>query len=277
MAPEVDEFYYDVLNLPDGARVPLRVRSLVGLVPLFAVEARQIDIENSLPEFTRHARWFVEHHPDLARLISRWQEPGKGDRVLLSLLRGHRLKALLRRALDETEFLSAYGVRSLSRYHAEQPFIFSHAGAEYRVNYEPGESTSDVFGGNSNWRGPVWIPMNYLLIDSLYEFHRYYGDDFKVEFPPGSGRSATLAEIADNLRDRLASLYLRGKDGRRPVLGTSDLLQRDPGFRDQLLFHEYYHGETGAGLGASHQTGWSALIALLLHPGDLCGHASTNG
>jgi hypothetical protein len=272
---EVDQFYYDFLNLPNGARVPLRVRSLVGLVPLFAVEARQIDIENSLPEFTRHARWFVERRPDLAMLISRWQEPGKGDQVLLSLLRGHRLKALLHRALSEAEFLSDYGVRSLSKYHAEHPFIFSYAGAEYRVDYEPGESTSDVFGGNSNWRGPVWIPMNYLLIDSLYEFHRYYGDDFKVEFPVGSGRLATLSEIADNLRNRLASLFLRGKDGRRPVLGASDLMQRDPGFRDQLLFHEYYHGETGAGLGASHQTGWSGLIALLLHPGHFQGHTAT--
>jgi hypothetical protein len=235
---------------------------------LFAVEVRQVSVENPLPEFMRHARWFVEHRPDLARLISRWQEPGKGDQFLLSLLRGHRLKALLRRALDEAEFLSSYGVRSLSKYHAEHPFVFSHCNIEYRVDYEPGESTSDLFGGNSNWRGPVWIPMNYLLIDSLYEFHRYYGDDFKVEFPVGSGRSATLLEIADNLRDRLASLYVRGKDGRRPVLGASELLQRDPGFRDQMLFHEYYHGETGAGLGASHQTGWSALIALLLHPVD---------
>jgi hypothetical protein len=269
---EVDQFYYDVLNLPNGERVPLRARSLVGLVPLFAVEVRQIDIENSLPEFTRHARWFVEHRPDLARLISRWQEPGKGDQVLLSLLRGHRLKALLRRALSEAEFLSAYGVRSLSKYHADHPFIFSYAGTEYRIDYEPGESTSNVFGGNSNWRGPVWMPMNYLLIDSLYEFHRYYGDDFKVEFPFGSGQLATLSEIADNLRDRLASLYLKGKDGRRPVLGASDLLQRDASFRDHLLFHEYYHGDTGAGLGASHQTGWSGLIALLLHPGNLYGN-----
>jgi hypothetical protein len=265
---DADQFYYDVLNLPNGAHVPLRMRSMVGLVPLFAVEVRQVSVENPLPEFMRHARWFVEHRPDLARLISRWQEPGKGDRFLLSLLRGHRLKALLRRALDEAEFLSSYGVRSLSKYHAEHPFFFSHANIEYRVDYDPGESTSDVFGGNSNWRGPVWIPMNYLLIDSLYEFHRYYGDDFKVEFPVGSGRSATLLEIADNLRDRLAALYVRGKDGRRPVLGASNLLQRDPDFRDQLLFHEYYHGETGAGLGASHQTGWSGLIALLLHPVD---------
>jgi hypothetical protein len=263
---DADEFYYDVLNLPDGGHVPLRVRSMVGLIPLFAVEVLQDDIVASLPQFASRAQWFVKHRPDLAKLISRWQEPGKGDRFLLSLLRGHRLKCLLRRALDEAEFLSAYGVRSLSKYHEEHPFIFENCGMEYRVDYEPAESTSNLFGGNSNWRGPVWMPMNYLIVDSLYEFHRYYGDDFKVEFPVGSGRSATLTEIADDLRDRLAALYVRGQDGRRPSLGTSDLLQKDAGFRDQLLFHEYYHGDTGAGLGASHQTGWSALIALLLDP-----------
>src|ERR1700722_2352653 len=263
---EADEFYYDVLNLPDGKHLPLKVRSMVGLIPLFAVEVLGDRIRIRLPEFARGARWFVEHRPDLARLISHWEEPNQGDQYLLSLLRGHRLKRLLRRALDEAEFLSAYGVRSVSKYHAENPFLFSFSGMEYRVDYEPGESTSDLFGGNSNWRGPVWMPVNFLLIDSLYEFHRYYGDDFKVEFPVGTGRLATLTEIADDLRNRLASLYLRGEDGRRPSLGPSHLLQHDPHFRDHLLFNEYYHGETGAGLGASHQTGWSGLIALLLHP-----------
>jgi hypothetical protein len=265
---EEDEFYYDVLDLPDGNRLPLKARSIVGLIPLFAVEVLGSHFLTRLPEFARHAHWFVEHRPDLARLISRWHEPNKGDQYLLSLLRGHRLKRLLRRALDEAEFLSAYGVRSLSKHHAENPFVFSCYGVEYRVDYEPGESTSDLFGGNSNWRGPVWMPVNYLLIDSLYEFHRYYGDEFKVDFPVGSGRSATLREVADDLRNRLASLYLRGADGRRPSLRASRLLQNDPNFRDHLLFHEYYDGETGAGLGASHQTGWSGLIALLLHPRD---------
>ena len=265
---EADEFYYDVLNLPDGNRMSLKARSIVGLIPLFAVELLDDRVQTRLPGFARDARWFVEHRPDLARLISRWQEPNQGNKYLLSLLRGHRLKSLLRRALDEAEFLSAHGVRSLSKHHAENPFVFDCLGTEYRVDYEPGESTSYLFGGNSNWRGPVWMPVNFLLIDSLYEFHRYYGDDFKVEFPFGSGRSATLAEIADDLRNRLASLYLPGKDGSRPALGASDLLRHDPHFRDHLLFHEYYHGETGAGLGASHQTGWSGLIALLLHPRD---------
>jgi hypothetical protein len=273
---EADEFYYSALNLPDGGGVSLKVRSIVGLIPLFAVEVMEDHVRNGLPEFARHARWFVEHRPDLAGLISHWQDPNKGDQFLLSLLRGHRLKALLRRALDETEFLSAHGVRSLSKHHAENPFVFGCCGTEYRVGYEPGVSTSDRFGGNSNWRGPIWMPVNFLLIDSLYEFQRYYGNEFKVEFPVGSGHLATLAEIADNLRDRLASLYLRGEDGRRPSLGTNHLLQHDPHFRDHLLFHEYYHGDSGAGLGASHQTGWSGLIALLIHPrdpGDPCGLA----
>ncbi len=263
---EVDEFYYDVLNLPDGQHVPLRVRSVVGLIPLFAVEVLQPEMDDALPEFTRRARWFVEHRPDLARLISRWQEPGKGDRLLLSLLRGHRMKCLLRRMLDEAEFLSDHGIRSVSKYHAEHPFVFSHRGTEYRVDYEPAELRSVLFGGNSNWRGPVWMPINYLLIDLLYEFHRYYGDDFLVEFPKGSGCRATLAAVADGLRERLAALFLRGRDGRRPCLGPSGLLQLDAQFRDHLMFHEYYHGETGAGLGASHQTGWSGLIASLLAP-----------
>jgi hypothetical protein len=263
---EADEFYYDVLNMPEGKHLPLKVRSMVGLIPMFAVEVLGDHIQTRLPGFARGARWFVEHRPDLARLISHWEEPNQGDQYLLSLLRGHRLKALLRRALDEAEFLSSHGVRSVSKYHAENPFVFSHGGMEYRVDYEPGESTSNLFGGNSNWRGPVWMPVNFLIIDSLYEFHRYYGDDFKVEFPVGSGRLATLVEIADDLRNRLASLYLRGKDGRRPSQGPSELLQHDPHFRDHLLFNEYYHGDTGAGLGASHQTGWSGLIALLLHP-----------
>ena len=265
---EQDQFYYDVLNLPNGNRVPLRVRSMVGLIPLFAVEVLQAEAEPKLPEFNRRARWFIEHRPDLASLISRWELPGKGDSILLSLLRGHRMKALLRRMLDEAEFLSGHGVRSISKFHAQHPFVFTDGGMEYGISYVPGESNTGLFGGNSNWRGPVWMPVNYLIVEALYEFHRYYGDDFTVEFPVGSGKSTTLVAIADELRERLASLYLRGADGRRPCMGESALLQDDPGFRDNLMFNEYYHGETGAGLGASHQTGWSGLIALLLNPRD---------
>ena len=264
---DADEFYYDVLNLPNGEQVPLRVRSMVGLIPLFAVEVLDPEVESKLPGFTSRARWFIRHRPDLARLISHWEVPGKGHRILLSLLRGHRMKALLRRALDEAEFLSGFGVRSLSKRHAAEPFIFECHGMRHAVSYVPGESETGTFGGNSNWRGPVWMPVNYLLVESLYEFHRYYGDDFLVEFPVGSGQRVTLTAIADELRERLARLFLRGADGRRPCLGRQAPSPAEPS-GDDLLFNEYFHGETGAGFGASHQTGWTGLIALLLHPRD---------
>jgi hypothetical protein len=264
---DADEFYYDVLNLPNGEQVPLRVRSMVGLIPLFAVEVLDPEVESKLPGFTSRARWFIRHRPDLARLISHWEVPGKGHRILLSLLRGHRMKALLRRALDEAEFLSGFGVRSLSKRHAAEPFVFECHGMRHAVSYVPGESETGTFGGNSNWRGPVWMPVNYLLVESLYEFHRYYGDDFLVEFPVGSGQRVTLTAIADELRERLARLFLRGADGRRPCLGRQAPSPAEPS-GDDLLFNEYFHGETGAGFGASHQTGWTGLIALLLHPRD---------
>ncbi|MDR3471170.1 MAG: glucosidase [Devosia sp.] len=271
---EQDQFFYDVLALPDGRRVPLRVRSMVGLIPLFAVEVIDQAMLAGLPHFAQRLRWFLDYRPDLARLVSRWHEPGRGDTQLLSLLRGHRMKALLARMLDEAEFLSDFGVRSLSRHHAAAPYLFSHAGDVFSVAYVPGESDCGLFGGNSNWRGPVWMPVNYLLIESLREFHRYYGDDFRVEYPARSGCTLSLLEIADELSRRLASLFLRGPDGARPALGEHDLCRRDPAFRDHLLFHEYFHGDTGRGLGAAHQTGWTGLIALLLHPrtaADPCG------
>jgi hypothetical protein len=263
---EEDGFYYDVLELPDGRNVPLRVRSMVGLIPLFAVHVLDSHEFARFPDFAEKLRWFLDHKPELARLVSRWVEPGSGQRHLLSLLRGHRMKCLLRRMLDETEFLSDYGVRSLSRVHKDHPFVFEEDGHRLTIEYTPGDSTTAAFGGNSNWRGPVWLPTNHLLIESLYEFHRYYGDDFLVECPVGSGRKLTLCEIADELRRRLSQLFLRGPDGKRPALGESALLQGDPAFRDHLLFFEYFHGESGHGLGASHQTGWTGLIALLLHP-----------
>jgi hypothetical protein len=265
---ENDQFYYDVLNLPGGARVPLRVQSMVGLIPLFAVEVLEEEGKTDLPDFASRADWFIRHRPDLAKLISRWEVPGKGRRFLLSLLRGHRMKALLRRALDEAEFLSDYGLRSLSKRHAAEPFVFDCHGARHEVSYTPGESETTFFGGNSNWRGPIWLPANYLLVESLYEFHRYYGDDFLVEFPTASGQRATLAAIADELRGRLARLFLRGADGSRPCLARQVPPLAGPAFGDHLLFNEYFHGDSGAGLGASHQTGWSGLIALLLHPRD---------
>jgi hypothetical protein len=263
---EQDEFYYDVLSLSDGAHVTLRVRSVVGLIPLFAVQVAETQQFDALPEFSRRARWFIENRPDLAALVSRWEEPGVGQRLLLSLLRGHRTKCLLRRMLDESEFLSEYGVRALSKVHKCDPFVFEQGTERFEISYVPGESDSPMFGGNSNWRGPIWLPMNFLIVEALYEFHRYYGDEFKVECPAASGQYLSLREVADELRGRLTRLFLRGPDGRRPALGETRLQQEDPHFRDYLMFHEYFHGETGRGIGAAHQTGWTGLIALLLQP-----------
>jgi hypothetical protein len=263
---EADEFYYDVLNLPDGGMVPLKVRSMVGLIPLFAVEVLEPALLQELPEFASRLEWFLNYRPDLARLVSRWQEPGAGERRLLSLLRGHRMKRLLSRMLDPGEFLSPYGVRALSRHHHEHPYTFQCGGEQLRVAYEAAESRSGLFGGNSNWRGPVWMPVNYLLIESLQKFHHYYGEDFKVECPTGSGRYLTLREVADELTRRLTALFLKGGDGLRPALKTHPKLAEDPRFKDCVLFHEYFDGDTGRGVGASHQTGWTGLVAKLLQP-----------
>jgi hypothetical protein len=263
---EEDQFYYDALNLPDGRMIPLKVRSMVGLVPLFAVETLEPEIGKLLPNFVERLTWFLNNRPDLAGLVSRWYEPGRGYRGLLSLLRGHRMKRLLKRMLDETEFLSDFGVRALSRRHGEQPYRLHLDGHVLGVSYEAGESRSSLFGGNSNWRGPIWFPVNFLIIESLQKFHHYYGDDFKIECPTGSGRFITILEVACELTRRLERIFLRDERGRRPVFGTCEKLQTDPHFRDYLLFYEYFHGETGAGLGASHQTGWTGLIAKLLQP-----------
>jgi hypothetical protein len=263
---EADQFFYDKLTTSVGQAITLRVRSMVGLIPLFAVETLEPDLLERVPEFRGRMNWLLKHRPDLAALISRWEEPGLGERRLLSLLRGSRMKKLLRRMLDETEFLSAYGVRSLSRFHEKNPFVFSCNGKIMSAGYEPGESLSSLFGGNSNWRGPIWIPVNYLIIESLQKFHHYYGDDFKVECPTGSSRFITINEIANELTCRLTRIFLRDGDGRRPVVGNEEKLQRDPHFRDYIPFFEYFHGDTGRGLGASHQTGWTGLIAKLLMP-----------
>ncbi|HKQ62459.1 MAG TPA: hypothetical protein VJS92_14305 [Candidatus Polarisedimenticolaceae bacterium] len=261
---EEDEFFYDVLHRPDGDSVPLKVRSMVGLIPLFAVEVLDPDLLERVPDFRRRLEWFLGYRPDLARLVSRWQVPGRGDRRLLALLRGHRMKRVLRRMLDETEFLSDHGVRALSRAHRERPYEFVFGEQRFTVNYQPGESESGLFGGNSNWRGPVWFPVNCLIIESLRQFHRYYGDDFKVECPTGSGTFLTLDQVADELARRLTALFRRGADGRRPVFGDDARLQHDPHFRDHLLFYEYFHGDTGRGVGASHQTGWTGGVAELI-------------
>nr|WP_294555380.1 glucosidase [uncultured Rhodopila sp.] len=261
---EADQFYVNVLQRPDGSAVPLRYFSLVGLFPLFAVEVLEPETVARSPEFAERLRWVLTHRPDLAALVSYWDVEGQGARRLLSLLRGHRMKALLLRMLDETAFLSPYGVRSVSRMHLEHPFTLDLDGQYVRAGYVPGDSNSPDFGGNSNWRGPVWMPVNFMLVESLYGFHRYYGDDFRVEYPTGSGVMLSLREIADELSARLTRLFLRGPDARRPVFGDAALLQDDPHFRDHVLFYEYFHGDTGQGLGASHQTGWTGLVALLL-------------
>jgi hypothetical protein len=260
---EEDEFFYDVLRLPDGHVEPLKVRSLVGLIPLLAVQTMDPKLFNLLPHFKRRMDWFLSDRPDLASLVSRWYESGHETR-LLALVRGHRMKRLLARMLDPNEFLSDHGVRSLSKFHLTQPYVMQVDGSSYTVQYEPAESSSGLFGGNSNWRGPVWLPLNYLFIEAIRRFHEYYGDDFLVECPTGSGSLLTLHQIADELAGRLTTMYLRDADGRRAAMGDNGLMQRDPNWSDHLLFYEYFHGDTAAGLGASHQTGWTALIANLL-------------
>jgi hypothetical protein len=266
-----DEFFYDVLHCEQeatdnsGATV-MKVRSMVGLIPLFAVETLEPELLDSLPDFKRRMDWFLDNRPELAGLVSRWYEPGVGERKLLSLLRGHRMKRLLARMLDEAEFLSDYGIRSLSRHHLEHPYTLDLGGQVSTLAYEPAESRSRIFGGNSNWRGPVWFPLNLLIVESLRKFHHYYGDDFKVEFPTGSGRRVTLEQVSDEVSRRLAGLFLPDAAGRRPFRGVDPQAQSDPHFRDHLLFHEYFDGDTGKGLGASHQTGWTGAIASLLQP-----------
>ena len=271
---EQEGFFYDALRRPDGTVAKMRVRSLVGLIPMLAVEVIGPDVIAKLPEFADRLRWFLRYRPDLASLISRWTEPGVGENQLLSLLRGHRLKMLLVRMLDESEFLSEHGVRSVSRAHLEHPFTLQVDGHGYGVDYEPGESRTGLFGGNSNWRGPVWMPINTLLIESLRRFDSYYGPEFTVECPVGSGRMLTLAQVAAELSGRLVRLFLRGHDGERPALRGSRLPQR--GAEDAVLFHEYFHGDTGQGLGASHQTGWTGLVALLIQESAGTGQDKAN-
>ena len=217
-----------------------------------------------VPAFAKRLEETFEKHPDLAALVSRWNEPGRGERRLFSLLRGHRMKCLFSRMLDETRFLSDYGVRSVSRVHAEEPYVIDLAGERHSIDYEPGESTSNLFGGNSNWRGPIWFPINFLIIESMQRFHHYYGDDFTIECPVGSGSMITISEAARELATRLTRLFTPDADGRRPVHGTNEKLQSDPHFRNLILFHEYFHGDTGRGCGASHQTGWTGLVAKII-------------
>jgi hypothetical protein len=261
---EADGFFYDVLHLPDGERHALKVRSMVGLIPLFAVETLEPELLERLPGFKRRLDWFINHRQDLTSHVACMRSPGHGERRLLAVVWPDRLRRVLKLLLDETEFLSGYGVRALSRRHAAEPYTLNAGGHEHRVQYDPGESSSGLFGGNSNWRGPIWFPVNYLLVESLQKFHHYLGDGFRVECPTGSGRMMTLAEVATELSRRLTSIFLTDDRGLRPVLGDRALFQFDRHWNRLVPFHEYFHGDTGAGVGASHQTGWTALVAKLL-------------
>jgi hypothetical protein len=261
---EKDGFFYDALHLPDGTVTPLEIRSLVGLVPLFAVQVLEPEHIDRLPQFGRRMRWFLRNRPDLRPHFVRERLPDGRSRRLLSLVSGDRLRRVLRYVLAEAEFLSPFGIRALSRIHRDRPYVFRLAGRDHRVSYEPAEATTGLFGGNSNWRGPIWVPMNFLVIEALQRFDYFYRGEFKVEFPTGSGRSMALCDIAAELSRRLTRIFLRDASGRRPVHGAIRQFQADPHWRDLLLFYEYFHGDTGAGVGASHQTGWTGLVAKLL-------------
>ncbi|UFP94923.1 MGH1-like glycoside hydrolase domain-containing protein [Gloeobacter morelensis] len=256
---EEDGFFYDVLHL-DDRHLCLKVRSMVGLIPLYAIETLGPETLERLPNFKRRLEWFVRNRPDLRRNVACMETAGIGAYRLLAIVSGDKLERVLRRLLDEDEFLSPHGIRAVSRHHKDHPYVFSSDGMEHRVDYEPAESTSGLFGGNSNWRGPVWFPVNYLIIEALERFHRYLGDDFKVECPTGSGRYLSLAEVAAELARRLVSIFKPDEHGMRPVFGSADL----PFEEDLLLFYEYFHGDNGAGIGASHQTGWTGLVAALI-------------
>jgi len=259
-----DGFFYDVLHLPDGRLRPIKVRSMVGLIPLFAVETIEPDMVQRLRGFARRMQWFIDNRPAFRQHVELRDDPRRGTRRLLSIVTREQLPRVLGFMLDESEFLSPYGIRALSRYHRDHPFVFDVEGTAHRVDYEPGESAEAVFGGNSNWRGPVWFPVNHLLIEGLQKLHHFYGDDLKVPCPTGSDRVMSLSQVASELSRRLASIFLRDANGRRPVFGDLDVFRSDPHWRDLVLFYEYFHGDSGRGVGASHQTGWTALVAKLI-------------
>ena len=258
-----DGFFYDVLHLPNGETTHIKVRSMVGLIPLFAVETLDSELIDSLPRFKHRMQWFIENRPDFAQHLETQSLDG-GVRRFLSLVSRDRLKSVLRYMLDEEEFLSPYGIRALSRYHKNHPYVVSVMGHEHRVDYEPAESSTGLFGGNSNWRGPIWFPVNYLLIESLQKFHYFLGDQYRVEFPTGSGRQSTLWQVAAEISRRLTHIFLQNAEGKRPVFGGTNRLQDDPHWCNNILFYEYFHGDNGAGIGASHQTGWTGLVAKLI-------------
>ena len=261
---ETDGFYYDMLHCPNGSYIPLKVRSMVGLIPLLAVEIIEEETLKQLPGFRQRMEWFIHNRPKLKKNVACMETPGVGARRLLAIAYSDKLRRILEKLLDEKEFFSDYGIRSVSKFHAEHPYIFNVNGDSYCVNYEPAESSSGLFGGNSNWRGPIWFPINYLLIEALQKFHHYLGDDFKIECPTGSGQMMNLWEVATELSQRMIQIFLKNESGQRPVYGDLEIFQTDPYWRDLILFHEYFHGDNGAGLGASHQTGWTGVVAKLI-------------
>ncbi len=261
---EEDGFFYDALHLPGGEVVSLKVRSLVGLLPLFAVDTLEPAVLEQMPDFNRRLHWFMENRPHLSGNMASVDIPGEGQRRLVAILTRDRLERVLQKMLDESEFLSPYGIRSISKYHQDHPYTVYTDGQAHTVTYWPAESRSGLFGGTSNWRGPIWFPINYLIIESLQKFHHYYGNEFKVECPTGSGDMMTLQQVAAELSRRLIRMFQRDEAGRRPIYGGTETFQQDPHWRDLILFHEYFHGDNGAGLGASHQTGWTGLVAKLI-------------
>jgi hypothetical protein len=265
MWDEIDGFYYDVLRWPDGRSEHLKVRSMVGLLPLCAATVYDSSISTSHPDLTERFKWFLESRPEMRAAIHDPRKPGVNGRRLASILDESRLRRVLTRMLDEEEFLSPHGIRSLSRAHRDHPFLMTAGGREYQVNYLPGESDSGMFGGNSNWRGPVWVPVNALIVRALLQYYGYYGEGFLIECPTGSGRRLNLFEVAREISRRMAAIFLRNDAGQRPVYGGAEMFQNDPHWRDLILFYEYFHGDNGAGLGASHQTGWTGVVARLMH------------
>ncbi len=259
-----DGFFYDVLHIPGQGEFPMRTRSMVGLIPLYAVDTLEPELLRRLPNFKRRLDWFIANRPKYTQNQACMFTPGMGERRLMAIVDGDKLRRVLRYMLDENEFLSPYGIRAVSRVHKDHPYTLKVGGVEHRLDYDPAESSSGLFGGNSNWRGPIWFPVNFLIIESLQKFHHYFGEDYKVECPTGSGRFLTLWEISQELSRRLSSVFLRDANGLRPVHGASEKFQRDPHWRDQILFYEYFHGDNGRGVGASHQTGWTGVVAKLL-------------
>ena len=261
---EADGFFYDVLHLPDGRTEKLKVRSLVGLLPLFAIETIDQKWLNRMPVFERRMNWFLDNRPKFSDNFICGKDNDAGLRNIAALLTPERLRRVLSIMLDENEFLSDYGIRSLSKYHEQHPYTLEAGGQTHSVSYWPAESRSGLFGGNSNWRGPIWFPINYLIIEALQRFHHFYGDNFTVELPTNSGNWVTLDQVATDLSRRLMRIFERNGDGNRPVFGAAQKFQDDPHWRDYILFYEYFHGDNGAGIGASHQTGWTGLVAKLI-------------